>query len=249
MSLFIERSVFTGAVALAGSTEPSEIYSVEGGNEQVAEELLKHSDAKFIRKKVDRISLSPNDTYGLEVEGQTMLYDYVILAAPLMENSARNVKFENFPQPMDSSMFRYQRTVTTLVHGELNYFYFGCNPDKFAPKHIFATNEKVFFNSISLLSPVTHDPNYDFKVFKIFSKEPLSEVQLSLLFAKYDEVKVIDWLAYPLYDSLYNNPSFILHKNLFHVNAIEWAASAMEMSAIGGHNIVLQVIKAITSDE
>lgn len=234
---------------MAGSVESSQIYAIEGGNEQVPEELLKTSGAKLIKSKVDRISLSPDGTYGLEVEGYTMMYDIVILAAPLVENSPHNVKFDNFPHPMDSSVFRYRRTVATLVHGELNYTSFGCDPNKFAPKHIFATNENIFFNSISLLSPVTHDPSYDFKVFKIFSKDPLSELELSLLFTKYDQVKVVDWLAYPFYDSLGKNPSFILHKNLFHLNAIEWAASAMEMSAIGAHNVVLQVIRAITASE
>lgn len=30
-----------------------------------------------------------------------------------------------------------------------------------------------------------------------------------------------------------------MHNALYHVNAIEWIASAMEMSAIGGRNVAL----------
>jgi prenylcysteine oxidase/farnesylcysteine lyase len=36
---------------------------------------------------------------------------------------------------------------------------------------------------------------------------------------------------------LLNN--FKLHDALYYVNAIEWAASAMEMSAIGGRNVAI----------
>lgn len=35
--------------------------------------------------------------------------------------------------------------------------------------------------------------------------------------------------------------NFKLFDSLYHVNAIEWAASAMEMSAIGGRNIAILV--------
>lgn len=33
--------------------------------------------------------------------------------------------------------------------------------------------------------------------------------------------------------------SFKLHDALYHVNAMEWVASAMEMSAIGGRNVAI----------
>jgi len=33
--------------------------------------------------------------------------------------------------------------------------------------------------------------------------------------------------------------NFKLHDALYYVNAIEWAASAMEMSAIGGRNVAI----------
>jgi len=36
-----------------------------------------------------------------------------------------------------------------------------------------------------------------------------------------------------------NLDNFKLHNALYHVNAIEWAASAMEMSAIGGRNVAI----------
>lgn len=45
------------------------------------------------------------------------------------------------------------------------------------------------------------------------------------------------WKAYPRYKTEVRADTFKLHDALYHVNAIEWAASAMEMSAIGGRNV------------
>lgn len=36
-----------------------------------------------------------------------------------------------------------------------------------------------------------------------------------------------------------NFDSFKLHDALYHVNVIEWAASAMEMSAVAGRNVAI----------
>ena len=50
---------------------------------------------------------------------------------------------------------------------------------------------------------------------------------------------MIDWLAYPKY-SPKERPklgSFVLSPQLYHVNAVEQSASAMEMSAIAAKNV------------
>jgi prenylcysteine oxidase/farnesylcysteine lyase len=60
------------------------------------------------------------------------------------------------------------------------------------------------------------------------------------------DIKVTGWLAYPHYQAERRNDKFVLHKNLFHINAIEWAASAMEMSIIGAKNVGLLSYKAWT---
>ena len=73
----------------------------------------------------------------------------------------------------------------------------------------------------------------DFNVWKIFSQEPLTHAQLNKLFKTYESKNVIDWLAYPQYYTKQRHNTFVLYNNLYHINAIEWAASAMEMSVIG----------------
>lgn len=47
------------------------------------------------------------------------------------------------------------------------------------------------------------------------------------------------WKAYPRYSTNVRSDKFKLYDGLYHVNAIEWAASAMEMSAIGGRNVAI----------
>ena len=53
------------------------------------------------------------------------------------------------------------------------------------------------------------------------------------------KVEVFDWLAYPRYrpDERPKLASFVLSPRLYYVNAVEFAASAMEMSAIAARNV------------
>lgn len=55
------------------------------------------------------------------------------------------------------------------------------------------------------------------------------------------EKKEIPWKAYPHYLSTTNVhfDKFKLHDSLYHINAIEWAGSAMEISAIAGRNVAI----------
>lgn len=104
-------------------------------------------------------------------------------------------------------------------------------------------------NSISLLVPI----NYNFgmkipEVWKIFSQTPLTEDDLDEIFRTREDIKTVDWLAYPEYSSHYQAHelgNFTLHPGLFHINAIEWAASAMEMSALGGKNVANLILKQL----
>lgn len=52
-------------------------------------------------------------------------------------------------------------------------------------------------------------------------------------------MKEIIWKAYPKYSTNIRFDEFKLGDFLYHVNAIEWAASAMEMSAIAGRNVAI----------
>ena len=76
-------------------------------------------------------------------------------------------------------------------------------------------------------------------VWKIFSRKPLIDEQKKKLFPEATDTKEIPWLAYPHYVPPEKFISFVLDEGVFYVNAIEWAASAMEMSSLSAKNAAL----------
>ena len=93
---------------------------------------------------------------------------------------------------------------------------------------------KKFKSSFLLLSLATKNTN-EADVWKVFSQQPLSEEEINQIFKERTQVVTCDWLAYPHYSPNQTKTftNFKLEENLYHINAIEWAASAMEMSVIG----------------
>ena len=64
-----------------------------------------------------------------------------------------------------------------------------------------------------------------------------------ICFSEKLETKVCDWLAYPDYSTNQTLSNFVLTNDLYHINAIEWSASAMEMSVIGAKNVANMIIE------
>ena len=93
---------------------------------------------------------------------------------------------------------------------------------------------KKIQSSFLLLSLATKNTN-EADVWKVFSQQPLSEEEINQIFKERTQVVTCDWLAYPHYSPNQTKTfiNFKLEENLYHINAIEWAASAMEMSVIG----------------
>ncbi|XP_066062397.1 prenylcysteine oxidase 1 [Chamaea fasciata] len=244
---------FVGAVSLAGVQ--SGLWSVKGGNKLVCSGLIYSSKAEVIPGTV--VSIEPKTrpsrggdpgkvyevTYNTSsgLTGDT--YDIVLIAAPLGRKLA-NITFRNFDPPIPEFPNPYHQTVTTLVHGRLNASFFGYHdPQAFHLGAIFTTdNPKLFINSLGVVSPVGATGRkllLQSAVWKVFSKEELTKEQLNLLFSSYDSVKVKPWLAYPEYSAPERFPPLVLHEQLYYLNGLERAASAMEMSAIAARNAAL----------
>ncbi|XP_073509694.1 prenylcysteine oxidase 1 [Phyllobates terribilis] len=244
---------FVGAVSLAGTD--SGLWAVEGGNNLVCTGLLYASKAQLVKGTVTSVQekarpTKSGDTVKLyEVNYETEqgpslgLYDIVVIATPLAKEIT-NIKFLDFDLPIEASK-PYQQTVATFVHGQINTSFFGYpKPSQFPVSEILTTDEpKLFINSIGPVSPVKPESesskSSDIKVWKIFSPEPLTDEQLRLLFESYHAVIVKKWLAYPQYHPPEKLPPIILHHDLYYLNSIESAASAMEMCAISAKNIAL----------
>lgn len=246
----ITKNTFVlGSVSVAGAD--GGLWAVHGGNIIVPQMLLERSQATLINARVTNITLRPetedflvNSVHGSDFT--SLLYDMIIIATPLTENTQASIRFLNFPK---SFMFPgvYHRTVCTIVHGKLNVTYFGFENEKEAVDEIFTVRQDLVFNSVGRLSPVDYKPNEGvFDVWKVFSQRPLTKVELNDLFLQQKNVYIVDWLAYPHYHSEQRTDEFVLHKHLFYINAIEWAASAMEMSVVGAKNVGLLSYKAWT---
>lgn len=180
--------------------------------------------------------------HGSEPMSVTKQYDVVIVAAPLHKR-ASDIAFSGFPKPIRYAQEEFHRTVANFALGSPNISHFGSYGIGDFPTAILCKNLDLFFNSFAQHTPVDFNSERDSiesdqgSVWKVFSSYPLSEEELSLLYEGYRDAKAVDWLAYPQYKPTETLPSFVLYDQLYYVNAIEMAASAMEMSAIGGRNI------------
>ncbi|XP_064634573.1 prenylcysteine oxidase 1-like [Lineus longissimus] len=231
---------FVGSVSLSG-IQPG-LWAVAGGNQLVPQKLLGVSNVNANQSQVAQVKLVPGAKPKYQVmttDGVTKVYDVVIVAAPQHQNS--RIEFSGFPDPVQASS-QYHRTVSNLAKGTQSKAFFGLSESDIV-NEITTTNVSVFFNTFAQNFPVDYNPENDVKtghqVWKSFSQIPLTEEQINELFKSHDQVVVADWLAYPSYASAEKMPSFVLHDQLYYLNAIERAASAMEMSAIGGRNVAL----------
>jgi prenylcysteine oxidase/farnesylcysteine lyase len=218
--------------------------------------LLERSQATLISARVANITLQPEtETFVVDsvhsknftaTNKKSSLYDIVIIATPLTEDTQANIQFTNFPKKFTFPGV-YHTTICTVVQGKLNVSYFGFESEKDAVDEILTVRQDFPFSSIGRLNPVDYKSKEGvFDVWKIFSHKPLTKEQLNNLFLEIKNVNVIDWLAYPHYHAKQRNDEFILYKHLFHSNAIEWAASAMEMSVTGAKNVALLSYKSWT---
>lgn len=250
---------FVGAVSLAGA-DPG-LWAVDGGNKRVCSGLLYISKSELISAKVTSIAVKvrpsktgpPASFYEVNYLGEDgaahSLYDIVIIATPLHQGKS-DITFSGFSPPIPSHYpGRFHQTVATLVHGLLNVSYLGTTEAAadFRVSDVLTTaSENSIINSLSSLNPVHIPSGYKpspashHKVWKVFSPEPLTQEQLKNMFLSWDSVSETSWLAYPTYSPPQRKtPPFILDKRMYYLNAVEWAASAMEMSAISARNLAL----------
>lgn len=231
-----------GSVSMAGMG--GLLWAVTGGNKRVAEQLLETSKAQLIHKYITKIDKN-NETYTLFTnDKKNATYDYVVFAAPLAENLNTLI---NFPDNSRNQIGKYHKTVTTMVIGEIKKTRFPPLSEDSLPFLVISNNEQEFFNSISNVESVNDTANLN--VWKVFSQNPLSRSEIDQLFESTSDVKVVEWLAYPHYKVPTYSQSFHIAERFYHINAIEWIASAMEMSCIGARNVALLIKKHFYGQE
>lgn len=201
--------------------------------------------------EVGTVVLDSGGKFSLTIVGSNLEippYDAVILAMPLTQDMS-TLRFEQFPKRFHFPG-RFHQTVCTMVQGDINYETFKFSDKDSVIDEIFSTNRTLFFNSIARNYPVDVDDGIEgtLPVWKVFSNELLSKEELNYLFSEINETHVINWKAYPEYDGSISSGNFTLYPGLFHVNVIEFAASAMEMGVIGAKNVALLVASHLGID-
>ena len=229
---------------MAGA-EPG-LWGVVGGNQKVAESLLEKSGANLISGEVTTVLLSDESsppTYQVDYKVRSSEdikskeYDIVILANPIYEGLT-SIKFEDFQTDIKPVKNPFHLTVANYMEGQPNTSYFGIDNIESFPDTFFTSNESVFFNSLGKQKPVDGSVP-KIPVYKAFSNKVLKIEQLKELVPEMSDLRVVEWNAYPHYASSIELPSFTLHEQMYHINAIEMAASAMEMSVVGAKNVAL----------
>lgn len=243
---------FVGAVSLAGAQ--NNLWAVEGGNKLVCSGLLKMANANLLQAQVSSISPVYSGevpqyqlSYATASETGSELYDIVVFATPLQASVRSGVQFQGFTPAFEELPGNYHSTVATIVHGYLNTSFFGFPDPRLFPFASVLTTETLdlFFNSVASVCPVNISTGFRRKqpqeagVYKVFSPQPLDKAQLKTLFRSYYSVQVTEWQAYPCYGSNQALSPVELHPNLYYLNGIELAGSAMEMSSVAAKNIAL----------
>ncbi|CAH8494663.1 unnamed protein product [Heterobilharzia americana] len=185
-------------------------------------------------------------------------FDYVILAIPHHQESTLMTS-DDIKLPK----VQYHAMNNTLLSGNINYSLFGlpqnalqCNQMvSFLPISNYHSHEKHPVRSIMHL-PVkptnTEAPDGIWSIFSEPKSIPDPKTFLSNLILKdpndeENRVDVIRWLAYPKYhpvaDPYTDLGQFKLAPGVYYPNAIELAASCMEMAIIGGRNVALMIAK------
>ena len=255
---------FTTMVALAGMQDGS-LWRVQDGNKLIPEHALDASKAVYHAANVisvTRKEINGKPSYTVEATDlrpsekdssvESLEYDVVILASPL---NISKIQFHDFPNFIYTTAARtpYHRTVATFIKGQINPEMFGFQDYSNFPLDVLTKdmeNSEVNFNSIGAqipsdipntevsqyCKPLTSNPT---RAWKVFSNTPLTSEDKNKLFCEISDEKELDWMAYPEYKPPEEYPSFVLDDGMFYINAIEKAASAMEMSAIGAKNASL----------
>ncbi|CAH8486588.1 unnamed protein product [Schistosoma turkestanicum] len=244
----------------------SQVYTVENGAEQIPQKLVESALAgnpagvpkEFIHATVKKIIRTDNDrlrlSYDLADSNKTEegLFDYVILSLPLHQES--NISTSD---DIKLPKLKYHEMCRTFLSGQINYSLFdlplNClQPNQlasFLPTSSYYLHEKYPVRSISQLPVKSNnsDANND-SVWTIFSESkylPDPKTSLPKLMQNYNQIDVVRWLAYPTYhpvsDPYTDLGQFKLASRVFYPNAIESAASCMEMAIIGGRNVALLI--------
>ncbi len=227
-------------VSLAGAgMAGGYLCSVREGNSQLCQGLLRISGAKVRTNcrvsQIARFSEENEASWELLLDsGEIERFDAVIVATPL---EGANITLPENDLPETARIRRtYQTTHVTLVVGQVNPLYFAEKTRQEIPNFILTREDPAIpFSSLGIVGNKDHPAQI---IYKLFSREPVTDDLLSALFVEQKQVERWQWQAYPILAPMSPWPPFQLSRGLYYVNAMESAVSTMETEVIASHNVV-----------
>ncbi|CAL9076593.1 unnamed protein product [Musa textilis] len=233
----VSISGLAGAVSLAGSD--SGLWSVDGGNWQLAAGLISHTNATLhLHEGIDSISYAGGYYVLNSTKGNSYACEVTVVATPLDELNM------TISPPISVPSRSLQHTFTTFVRGLLNPKYFGLNSASEIPDLV-GTLElpDVPFSCISVLKKYSEED----MTYKLFSRAQLADVLLDQIFSKRKETARINWPAYPHYEAPEVFAPIVLDGlHLYYINSFESAASTIETSAVAAENVARLIISRMS---
>ncbi|KAJ9177857.1 hypothetical protein P3X46_013020 [Hevea brasiliensis] len=229
-------SGLAGAVSLAGSG--GGLWSIEGGNWQMASGLINRSDIELHLHEEILSIFNLGEYYELNsTKGRSYMCEVTAIATPLDELNIQ------FTPPISIPERQLQHTHATFVRGLLNPGYFGLQTVSEIPELVGTIEDPDLpFSSISILK--RH--NETDMTYKVFSRKAMPDSLLDNIFSVRKETIRIDWGAYPHYKAPEVFAPFILDgQHLYYVNAFENAASTMETSAVAAENVARLILSRL----
>lgn len=235
----VSISGLAGAVSLAGSG--GGLWSVEGGNWQMAAGLINNSNVSLhLNEEIEFISYLGEHYELNSTKGNSYSCEITVVATPLDEVNIHFTPSISIPER------KLQHTHATFVRGLLNPAYFGLGVVSEIPELVGTLEDPDLpFSSISVLE--RH--NEKDVTYKVFSREPMTDALLDSIFSPRLQTVRINWGAYPHYKAPEVFAPFVLDgQHLYYVNAFENAASTMETSAVAAENVARLILSRYFSE-
>jgi prenylcysteine oxidase/farnesylcysteine lyase len=293
-------NALAGAVGIIPLAKPDLFSVKEGNARIPELLIQRYVDNAFPSHTVHTVRKTTKGTFQLEgvrrevgteesISFQSSEYDLVVVATAL---ETAHLHFEqedsgeyavgNMTADLAPTTRRFKRTVATFVEGRLSPAYFHLSTDTqhtSLPGTLLTAEEEhgerqtdsgidnIGFTSIG---SYLRNEQRNTTIYKVFSHEPLSTVQLELMFEYihrsdnrsegfhtsssssssssevHQGVFQKDWEAYPVYSAVEpveQTTSFAPHRGVYYVNAFETAVSCMECMAVAAKNVALLVGK------
>lgn len=248
---------FVDLVSLAGAGIDGSVFSLTNGTSQIPKELLRScgdSASILTSTTVHRVQALPGGKFNVSFHSSAATsslwrkYDGVVIATPL--EAAKDLQLVNSVSKINTTR-PYQQTCVTFVAGIVDPTYFGLATNQAVPTEILTIeNKSLPFSTLAVHADLPNGTH----VYKMFSREPVTEDLLDSVFKERFQTERLAWQAYPKLQPTPPGtwPPFVIplgttadNGEVFYTGAMETPVSCMETQIIAAKNAALQVAQSL----